>query len=89
MNFEWNETKNRINIEKHGVSFNEAQYAFADPDRMILEDVKHSADEKRYFCIGKIGKGIVTVRFTIRKENIRIFGAGFWRKGKKRYEEKK
>lgn len=88
MNFEWNETKNRINIEKHGISFDEAQYAFSDPNRIILKDVKHSAEEQRYFCIGKVDNGIVTVRFTIRKESIRIFGAGYWRKGKKRYEEK-
>ena len=64
-----------------------AQDAFFDTNRMILEDVKHSASEKRYFCIGKTDKGILTVRFTIRGQNIRIFGAGYWRQGKKLYEE--
>jgi uncharacterized DUF497 family protein len=49
MEFGWNESKNRINIEKHGVSFYDAQYAFADPKRLILEDMVHSVDEKRYF----------------------------------------
>ncbi|MGP1473933.1 MAG: NFACT family protein [Treponema sp.] len=43
--------------------------------------------EKRYFCIGKTDEGILTVRFTIRDQNIRIFGAGYWRQGKKLYEE--
>ena len=57
MEFEWSETKNRINIEKHGVSFYDAQYAFADPKRLILEDVAHSVDEKRFFCIGKTKGG--------------------------------
>jgi hypothetical protein len=33
-------------------------------------------------CIGKTGAGILTVRFTYR-DQIRIFGAGYWRKGKK------
>jgi hypothetical protein len=87
MEFEWNETKNRINIEKHGVSFYDAQYAFADPKRLILEDVAHSDDEKRFFCIGKTIDGVVTVRFVCRGQKIRIFGAGHWRKGKKIYEK--
>ena len=40
---------------------------------------KHSIDEDRFFFIGKIESGIVTVRFTIRKKVIRLFGAGYWR----------
>jgi len=87
MEFEWSETKNHINIEKHGVSFYDAQYAFADSKRLILEDVAHSLDEKRYFCIGKTIHGIITVRFVCRGHKIRIFGAGYWRKGKKLYEK--
>ena len=87
MEFEWSETKNHLNIEKHGVSFYDAQYAFADPKRIILEDVAHSSDEKRYFCIGKTIEGIITVRFVYLGQKIRIFGAGYWRKGKKLYEK--
>ena len=87
MKFEWSETKNRINIEKHGISFYDAQFAFADPRRLILEDVTHSVDEKRFFCIGKTKGGIATVRFVCRGQKIRIFGAGYWRKGKKLYEK--
>lgn len=61
---------------------------FADPHRIILEDVTHSTeDEIRYFCLGKIGDGILTVRFTYREKRIRIFGAGYWRKGKRIYEK--
>lgn len=86
--FDWNEDKNKENISKHNVSFYFAQYAFADSNRVILEDLKHSQKEKRYYCIGKINSGILTVRFTYRKNIIRIFGAGYWRKGKKIYEEK-
>ncbi len=73
-------------MEKHGVSFYDAQYAFADSKRLILEDMAHSVDEKRFFCIGKTSGGIATVRFVRRGEKIRIFGAGYWRKGKKLYE---
>lgn len=87
MTFEWDEKKNSENIKKHKVSFEKAQDAFFDEKRMILEDVKHSISEKRYFCIGETDEGILTVRFTMRGQNIRIFGAGYWRQGKKRYEE--
>ena len=87
MTFEWDENKNAENIRKHQVSFETAQDTFFNANRMILEDVKHSCSEKRYFCIGKTDEGILTVRFTIRGQNIRIFGAGYWRQGKKLYEE--
>lgn len=86
--FEWSEDKERENIAKHGVSFVKAQYAFGDPYRIIAPDKTHSSSEQRYYCIGKVNEGIITVRFTYRVNNIRIFGAGYWRKGKKIYEEK-
>jgi len=85
--FEWDSDKEDANVEKHGVSFGAAQYAFADPKRLILEDVTHSTEqEKRYYCLGIVGKGILTVRFTYREGRIRIFGAGYWRRGKQLYD---
>ena len=88
-NFNWDEDKNNLNIKKHGVSFYEAQLAFLDPHRIIAEDLDHSQLEKRYYCFGKVGEHIITVRFTYRDNFIRIIGAGYWRKGKKIYEQKK
>ncbi len=87
--FEWDETKNLDNQRKHGVSFEEAQYAFLDTRRLIAEDVSHSENEQRYYCFGidKNQEGILTVRFTYREHRIRIIGAGYWRKGKKIYEQ--
>lgn len=84
--FEWDESKNRANIEKHGVSFHQAQQAFLDEKRVIAEDLTHSDDEPRYYCFGKIEEAIMTVRFTYRARKIRIIGAGYWRKGRKIYE---
>lgn len=86
VHFEWDAKKDFDNQQKHGVSFSSAQYAFADPHRIIAEDVNHSDDEMRYYCFGKAGDGILTVRFTYRNNVIRIFGAGYWRKGKAIYE---
>ena len=85
--FEWDEGKNKENQSKHGVSFQIAQHAFLDPHRIIAEDITHSTDENRYYCMGRVGEGILTVRFTYRGNVIRIYGAGYWRKGKKIYEE--
>jgi len=85
--FEWDEVKDQENQKKHKVSFSLAQLAFLDPNRVIVKDIGHSSEEGRYYCIGRVGDGIVTVRFTFRKNTIRIFGAGYWRKGKKIYEE--
>ena len=85
--FEWDADKDRENREKHGVSFGIAQHAFADPLRVIAQDVTHSKQEARFFCFGCVGEGILTVRFTYRDGIIRIFGAGYWRKGKRIYEQ--
>jgi uncharacterized protein len=85
--FEWDEEKNRVNWAKHGVWFELAQQAFLDPQRVIAQDLSHSAEEPRYFCFGRVANGIVTVRFVYRAGRIRIIGAGYWRKGKKAYEE--
>lgn len=85
--FEWDQKKNLENLQKHGVNFETAQYAFADTKRVIIKDTKHSKTEKRYYCFGKLKGGVLTVRFTYRNNQIRIIGAGYWRKGKKIYEK--
>ena len=84
--FEWDPAKDATNQEKHGVSFQLAQYAFADPRRIIAKDVTHSRSEDRFYCFGEVEGGIMTVRFTYRASVIRIIGAGYWRKGKAVYE---
>jgi hypothetical protein len=84
---EWDHGKNEVNTVKHGVSFFEAQRAFLDPKRIIAEDVEHSRGETRYYCFGLVDDAVMTVRFTYRNQKIRIFGAGFWRKGRKIYEK--
>lgn len=59
--FEWDETKNLENQQKHGVTFYEAQHAFLDTNRVIAEDLVHSQAEKRYYCFGlnEQGNGIL------------------------------
>lgn len=85
--FEWDPAKDIENQRRHGVASATAQFAFADPQRVIAEDLSHGGSERRYYCFGRVGEGILTVRFTYRPGAIRIFGAGYWRKGKRIYEQ--
>jgi uncharacterized DUF497 family protein len=85
--FEWDTAKDEINRTKHGIGFELAQRAFLNPIRVIAEDLGHGGSEQRYFCFGQVGDTVVTVRFTWRNKKIRIFGAGYWRKGKSIYEK--
>lgn len=84
--FEWDPNKDAANQRKHRVAFGRAQYAFADPRRVIARDVAHSASEARFYCFGQVDGGVMTVRFTYRDTVIRIIGAGYWRQGRAIYE---
>ena len=50
--FEWDDKKNRTNLRKHGVSFEEAQTVFFDENAIEFDDPDHSIDEERYLLLG-------------------------------------
>ena len=50
--FEWDEKKNKTNIEKHGISFEEASSVFQDEESLIISDENHSQEEDRFILIG-------------------------------------
>jgi uncharacterized DUF497 family protein len=52
LRFAWDEAKNRQNIKKHGVSFEEAQSAFLDDNAIRFFDPDHSEDEDRFIMLG-------------------------------------
>ncbi len=85
--FIWDEKKELANISKHGVDFIAASKVFKDTKRKIYIDSRHTKAEERFFCIGKAEGKILTVRFIYRQGKIRIFGAGYWRKGRWYYEK--
>jgi uncharacterized DUF497 family protein len=58
LRFEWNESKNKENIKKHGVSFQEAQSIFMDEYAIRFFDPDHSENEDRFIMLG--------VSFTLR-----------------------
>ena len=85
--FVWDTKKEAANVRKHEVDFETAARAFKDPNRKIYTDEKHGQAEERLFCLGRISGKVLTVRFTYREGRIRIYGAGYWRKGRYHYEQ--
>jgi uncharacterized DUF497 family protein len=75
--FEWDDAKDLINQQKHGLSFAEAQRLFeSETDYLEIFDTEHSDFEDRFMAIGPIDRGLVVVVFTEREEEIiRIIGA--------------
>ena len=87
MIFEWYPKKALDNEAKHGVSFLQATEVFRDPKLVLAEDASHSGIESRYLAFGRVGAGVLTVRFTLRGERVRIIGAGYWRRDKAYYDQ--
>ncbi len=52
MRFEWDDNKNKINVEKHGITFEEASTAFYDDEALLRDDPDHSEDEDRFILLG-------------------------------------
>ena len=76
LNFEWDSKKAYRNIEKHGVSFEEASTVFGDPLSLTIDDPLHSTTEERMVQIGISHKNrYLVVVFTERENIIRIISA--------------
>lgn len=76
MDFEWDESKAAANLEKHGVSFTEAQTVFANDLAVVFEDEAHSVAERREIIIGHSQYNrLLLISFTERSTAIRIISA--------------
>jgi len=74
--FIWDEKKNRTNLKKHGVDFNDAVRAWYDPDRLDFFDEKHSSDETRWIFLGAVaGVVLFVVETEPDKDTVRIISA--------------
>jgi uncharacterized DUF497 family protein len=73
----WDDSKNRANQRKHGVSFEEASILFSQGgDYLEIFDEAHSDDEDRFIAIGPIDRGIILVVYTERDgDTLRIISA--------------
>lgn len=75
--FEWDTKKNRLNYEKHSISFEEASEIFKNP-RLCYVDTRYSYQETRVISIGAIDEDLIvvlTVVHTTRESRIRIISA--------------
>lgn len=74
--FEWHKKKAEQNLQKHGISFDEAKTVFSDELFITVVDEEHSDDEERFITIGfsNVGK-LLMVAHTDRKGRIRIISA--------------
>jgi uncharacterized DUF497 family protein len=61
MQFDWDNEKEKINIEKHGIDFSTASLVFGDANRIEMHDNLHSDDEDRYITIGLINGVAIVV----------------------------
>ena len=66
--FEWDESKDRRNIAKHGVGFEEARKVFSDPHVIIRQD-RVIEGEERWHAIGYVNRVLLVVH-TIREEGV-------------------
>ena len=74
--FEWDDSKAAKNLEKHGVSFDEAKTVFDDEQGILIADPDHSEDEDRFVLLGASKTRLLVVcRCYRREETIRIISA--------------
>jgi uncharacterized DUF497 family protein len=76
MKFEWDKQKAKLNLSKHGISFEEAQTVFDDPLYVDFYDPDHSENEDRYIILGESSNSrILLVSYTERSDKIRLISA--------------
>lgn len=87
--FEWDPDKASHNLAKHGVTFEEAQTAFADTLFLAFEDPNHSSEEQRFLLMGHSDRGrLLVVAYTERRARVRLISAReATRRERKAYEE--
>tara|TARA_B100000959_G_scaffold244599_1_gene268638 strand:- start:2402 stop:2677 length:276 start_codon:yes stop_codon:yes gene_type:complete len=91
MEFEWDPSKARKNLQKHGISFSEAATVFGDSLSVTFSDPDHSVRENRYIITGLSSTGqVLLIAHTYRNNRIRIISARkATRQERKYYEEEK
>ena len=72
MDFEWDENKNKSNIEKHGIAFEDAAKIFGKPR---IEQRSDRFNEERFITVGDVNDRIIAVIYTLRRNKIRIISA--------------
>ncbi len=84
MEFEWDQSKNELNVDKHRISFQDAILVFNDPGRLEIDTTRPEYGEQRSKVIGNLGPFVITVIFTTRGDRKRIISARRARKDERR-----
>jgi len=74
MTFEWDEAKNKVNIQKHGIDFEDVKSVFNHPMLKRL-DTRENYGEDRFIALGMMYENVVVVVYVERRENLRIISA--------------
>jgi uncharacterized protein len=83
MRFEWDAHKRRLNLEKHGLDFEDAARIFTE-DAFVVEDAREDYGESRFLLLGLLYSQVVVMVFTKRDDVIRIISM---RKATKREQQ--
>jgi hypothetical protein len=76
LTFKWDAKKAAANLQKHGLSFEEAASAFGDPLSLTIPDPQHSRDEERCILLGLTERRrLVVVAHTEEADTVRIINA--------------
>ena len=76
--FDWDAGDERKSVDKHRVRETEAEQAFFNQPLLVLEDERHSADERRFHALGRTEAGRrLQITFTFRREGslVRVISA--------------
>ncbi len=82
--FEWDDSKQKINIEKHGIDFIDAIAIFNDINR-IEKKIVHESGEERHITIGLVNGVVLLVVYTLRGKSIRLISARRASKNESKY----
>ena len=86
--FEWDPDKANLNVEKHGVTFDEACTAFEDGLSLTIADPLHSEDEDRYVLIGYSHRNrLLVIVHTDRGDRVRLISARVATRKERRHHE--
>jgi uncharacterized protein len=83
MKYDWDEAKNRKNLAKHGLSFEDAEQVFAGPC-VIFEDGRFAYGEERLITLGLLAERLVVIAHAPRDDGTRLISM---RKGNRREQK--
>jgi uncharacterized DUF497 family protein len=86
MTFEYDDNKSRINKEKHGIDFVEAQSLWNDENALVVP-ANTSGEESRYALISKLKQKCFVTIFTMREHAFRIISVRRCRKNEESHYE--